>query len=194
MPTFSNLQWFFKIQLYYALSGYKCFQTSPSDANPWIRFTFIRPIRIKLVNLTFARDTPKPASLEIRVGNDTEHDKNPLCQWLPGSALNKQNGFLLLDCNAVGRIVSISSIATNAPMTLCDLKILVSEKEVLNKAFCQATGNNKIQEGELVTFGRICIYKNFKVSKDNFNKSSEFKMTHQAPAISRTYFHAWCPL
>ena len=72
-------------------------------------------------------------SLEIRVGNSSEHQDNPLCMWLRGKELSdikpSENKYLLISClddlNTVGRYVSLVSNDVDSPLTLCQGKILI---------------------------------------------------------------------
>ena len=71
-------------------------------------------------------------SLEIRVGNSSEHQDNPLCTWLRGNELSniesKEIKYLLISClddpYTVGRYVSLVSNDGDTPLTLCQGKKL----------------------------------------------------------------------
>ena len=67
-------------------------------------------------------------SLEIRVGNSTDHHENPLCNWLRGNDLSdvkqndgRSNKFVSCfdESQVVGRYVSLISNDADIPLTLC---------------------------------------------------------------------------
>ena len=81
-------------------------------------------IRNQILNYIF--------SLEIRLGNSSVHQDNPLCGWLRGKELSdiKEKGdqnYKLISCSdeshVVGRYVSFISNDLDTPLTLCQGKV-----------------------------------------------------------------------
>ena len=67
-------------------------------------------------------------SLEVRIGNNHDHQSNPLCNWLIGKQLRGSgqdgaNTFNLFSCSDdaqwMGRYVSFTSDDAKVPLTLC---------------------------------------------------------------------------
>ena len=82
------------------IKGFKCAQTSETDPNPWAMIDLGREIPILGLNVTLAEDNPVVSSLEVRIGNDSDHRHNPLCMWMGKSTLEKFNFFI--NCQAPG--------------------------------------------------------------------------------------------
>jgi hypothetical protein len=62
-------------------------------------------------------------SLEIRLGNGTNYQNNPLCNWISGFQDSK---FKTVECQGVAKYATIASIGAKQPLTLCSVNVLSS--------------------------------------------------------------------
>eukprot|EP00095_Tigriopus_kingsejongensis_P005859 maker-scaffold38_size502422-snap-gene-0.15 protein:Tk05859 transcript:maker-scaffold38_size502422-snap-gene-0.15-mRNA-1 annotation:"PREDICTED: uncharacterized protein LOC100372851" len=134
--------------------GQFCAQTRGS--NPWVTLDLGQRARMVLqIRIALAEDEPMVSNMEIRFGNDSEHWKNPLCDWLDAKRVESSKGTVLdvEPCQHGGRFLSLASVNSLVPISLCDIQILVGPLEVLSKQLCpHNTGGITTKMGSCLHF------------------------------------------
>ena len=92
-------------------------------------------------------------SIEIRTGNGSDYKNNPLCSWI--NIRNSQNVFSLVECISFARYVTLSSVGSEIPLTICSVQVLTSNSK--STSLCDDTKNNdENKNAEMVIFQDIC--------------------------------------
>ena len=107
-------------------------------------------------------------SIEVRAGNGSDYKGNPLCNWI--NFKNAQNSFSLAECISHSRYVTISSINSLIPLTLCSVQVLTVKSK--STILC-----NENYYGDYLIFNDVCYKRYRKVS------SIVIKMVISCPSL-----------
>ena len=92
-------------------------------------------------------------SIEVRTGNGSDYKNNPLCSWI--NIRNSQNVFSLVECLSFARYVTLSSVGSEIPLTICSIQVLTSNSK--STSLCDDDDTKNIEKNaEMVIFQDIC--------------------------------------
>ena len=100
-------------------------------------------------------------SIEIRAGNGSDYKENALCNWLHFQNGGSRTQFSLVECVSQSRYVTLSSVGSDIPLTLCSVQVLTSKSRSTELCEVKSVKNDP---GKYVIFGDIC-YKRFEKVK-----------------------------
>ncbi len=91
-------------------------------------------------------------SIEFRVGNSTDFKSNPLCNWITNGGTSVSG--TVVECSSVGRFVTISSVGSSIPLTLCNVNVLTSNNPSNILCLRQNEDNRQLADGYLILNGK----------------------------------------
>jgi len=165
--------------------GFRCARTDADDARSWWRLKLDSAVALREASLTLASDEPVPMRLEVRVGNASQHDANPLCH-VATTRTGRSGLPLLFDCVAVGRIISISGSGSKG-LTLCDVTLLAAvQREYPTLAACPTSVPRDHHLTLLPSPRRLCLYIDLDVRF--ITTSSRLSHSHSLAGQGRSLF------
>ena len=78
--------------------GYRCAATAVKGGNSWLKIDLGMALKVLSVNISLAEDSEVPKTMELRLGNDSDHRNNPLCQWLTERYVGEQDVKAVITC------------------------------------------------------------------------------------------------
>ncbi|CAG7727446.1 unnamed protein product [Allacma fusca] len=125
-----------------------CTQTS-REVSPWWRVDLLNFYNVRTLRVIMGASDSSNNDLEIRVGNSSTPNRNPLCAWEPSGTETKVK---LLKCARplVGRYVSIQSTGEGS-LSLCEVEIFSVEE--LPRTRCEP----EAATGQIISFNGTCF-------------------------------------
>ncbi len=115
--------------------GSQCTETK-SEKSPWWTVDLLDAYKVQYVRLTTRCCDDLPVKkAEIRVGNSTTHGNNPLCNWIPKAI--EEGGTETLECEGVGRYVSIAMTGVETVLSLCEVEVFSTSS--LSSTLCTSS-------------------------------------------------------
>ncbi|CAB3383572.1 Hypothetical predicted protein [Cloeon dipterum] len=134
--------------------GKRCTETG-REPSPWWRVDLLREYPVRAVRLTSRGCCGHQLlqDLEIRVGNSSDLQRNPLCAWYPGTIDEGTTKIFTCARPIVGRHVAVQMVGVEGSLSLCEVEVFTTDE--FSNERCVPSG--VVQEGsESAVFSRTC--------------------------------------
>lgn len=132
--------------------GKRCTETQ-KEVSPWWQVDLLRPYPIRIVRITTRGCCGHQPlqDLEIRVGNSTDLQKNPLCAWFPGTLEEGITKTFSCARTLVGQNVFVQLVGVEGSLSLCEVEIFTTDEFSTDRC-----ASEKAASAEISSFDRNC--------------------------------------
>ncbi|XP_046391090.1 sushi, von Willebrand factor type A, EGF and pentraxin domain-containing protein 1 [Ischnura elegans] len=158
--------------------GKRCTETS-KEHNPWWMVDLLRPYPARMVRITTRGCCGHQPlqDIEIRVGNNSDLQRNPLCAWFPGTIEEGVTKSFNCARTLIGQYVFIQMVGVEGSLSLCEIEVFTSEE--FSNDRCHAAGQKEDSGSQIVVFDRTCY--EFIVGRgDSFDTARTYCRQHGA--------------
>ncbi|KAK3858013.1 hypothetical protein Pcinc_035767 [Petrolisthes cinctipes] len=122
------------------------------EASPWWAVDLLRPYQVAVVRITTRGccDQEPLQNIEVRVGDSTNIQRNPLCTWFPGTIEEGVTKDLTCARPLSGRHVFIQMVGTEGSLSLCEVQVFSTQE------FSRERCTDKSQLSSLTIFNQTC--------------------------------------
>nr|CAH0105825.1 unnamed protein product [Daphnia galeata] len=132
-------------------TGGRCAETS-KEASPWWMADLMRPTAVNAVRVTTRTCCDyKLHDLEIRVGNNTNAQRNPLCAWFPGSVGDAETKLFQCAKVLIGQFVFVQMVGVESSLSLCEVEVFSAGADIPRESCTDSAALDKV-----VAFNRTC--------------------------------------
>ncbi|CAB4063377.1 unnamed protein product [Lepeophtheirus salmonis] len=161
---------------YYAINSdlMTCSQTLETDASPWWMLDLLQVVEISAIRIVLTHhnfDRIMVESMEVRIGNSSNYQDNPICAFLiqDDKEVNENDTIVIPCAGARGRYISLNSVNTEPRfLILCKVLILVDPSKYIHPRQCLSPNEGYLHHQRLTRFkvinGRCVIWRRGKES------------------------------